>query len=385
MRTKKKTPLRLRPLLLALGLGLMAAAPPSQAQLMDLLKNLAPTSAGVVKQSEAAASAGPPDAAPVQGKKAAEIEAELAPDRQCNRPQEKFNIAEKLVEFGGAEAALRLQRLVESDYKYDDIKPEDRKLLRYLAQTTVWVPVWLESKLGAAFDLVGARQGELTPIEEQTFAEVRQRAGKFYALTTDFPGEINLSLNPELADGAFAKFGGRVQISRNMLQLMDDKRLGADFVLAHEMAHVYKRHEIKRMQFQLISSRDGWELGKKVLQRAQRGPSFEPLRDGLFMLSTVPQLISFVQSMQLRFSSEQELEADACAARWLKASSEDPSKAWVEFREAFAQGSGEQTYGQTHPPTSEREANFIRRVESKPGTPKTTVATTTVAKKPKAK
>jgi Zn-dependent protease with chaperone function len=340
-----------------------------QAQLIDLLKSLAPTAAGIVQKNEDAASAALTGAATPggpQGKKAADIETELAPDRQCNRPQEKFNISEKLMEFGGAEASLRLQRLVESDYKYDDIQPEDRKLLRYLAQTTVWVPVWLESKLGAAFDLIGGRPGELTPIEEQTFAEVRQRAGKFHALTTDFPGEINLSLNPELADGAFAKFGGRVQISRNMLQLMDDKRLGADFVLAHEMAHVYKRHEIKRLQYQLISSRDGWELGKKVLQRAQRGPSFEPLRDGLFMLSTVPALITFVQTMQLRFSSEQELEADACAARWLKASAQDPSTAWLEFRDAFAQGSGEQTYGQTHPPTSEREANFIRKVEGKP-------------------
>lgn len=350
------------------ALGLLTSLA-CQAQLIDLLKSLAPTAAGVVKQNEAAASTALADAATPgrpQGKTAADIETELAPDRQCMRPQEKFNISEKLIEFGGAEAALRLQRLVESEYKYDDIQPEDRKLLRYLAQTTIWIPVWLESKLGAAFDLVSGRQGELTPIEEQTFAEVRQRAGKFHALTTDFPGEINLGLNPELADGAFAKFGGRVQISRNMLQLMDDKRLGADFLLAHEMAHVYKRHELKRLQFQLISSRDGWELGKKVLQRAQRGASFEPLRDGLFMITTVPALITFVQSMQLRFSSEQELEADACAARWLKASSQDPSKAWLEFRDSFAQGSGEHTYGQTHPPTSEREANFIRKVEGKP-------------------
>jgi Zn-dependent protease with chaperone function len=355
-----------------------------QAQLIDLLKSLGPTSAGIVKQTEAAAG----DAPAAVMKSEQQIDAELAPDRQCNRPQEKFNIAEKVIEFGGTEASLRLQRLVESDYEYDDIQPEDRKLLRYLAQTTVWVPVWLESKLGSAFDLIGARQGELTPIEEQTFADVRERAGKFHALTTDFPGEIKLSLNPDLADGAFAKFGGRIQLSRNMVQTMDDKRLGADFLLAHEMAHVYKRHEVKRLQFQLISSRDGWKLGKKLLQRAQRGPNFEPLRDGLFMITAVPALISFVQSMQLRFSSEQELEADACAARWLKASAQDPSKAWLEFRDSFAQGTGEQTYGQTHPPTSEREANFIRKVEGKPAPAKGSGAKQVIAQpgaKPKPK
>jgi Zn-dependent protease with chaperone function len=357
---RKTTPMRLRPLLTTV-LALLASTP-SQAQLIDLLKSLGPTSAGIVKQTDLAASGVPAGTM----KSEQQIDAELAPDRQCNRPQEKFNVTEKVIEFGGAEASLRLQRLLESDFKYDDIKPEDRKMLRYLAQTTVWIPVWLESKLGTAFDLAGGRTGELTPVEEQTFAEVRQRADKFHALTTDFPGEIKLSLNPDLADGAFAKFGGRIQISRNMVQTMDDKRLGADFLLAHEMAHIYKRHEVKRMQFQLISSRDGWELGKKLLQRSQRGASFEPLRDGLFLLTTTPQLISFVQSMQLRFSGEQELEADACAALWLKASAEDPSKAWVEFRDAFAQGTGEQSYGQTHPPTSEREANFVRKVAGKP-------------------
>lgn len=355
------------PRLLLLGAAL-AYAPASQAQL-DWLKSLAPTGAGKPQAADQAASAGQLDTQRLVSRKSErEIEAELAPDRQCNRPQERFNIAEKLAEYGGAEAALRLQKLIESDFKFDDISPEDRRMLRYLAQTTVWLPVEVETRLGALFDLAGSvgggAAGELTPLEKDSLDEIQAHSAKFRALTTDFPGEISLKLNPELGDGAFAKFGGRIQLSRSMLQTMTERPAGADLLLAHEMAHVYKRHAVKHLQFSLLSSREGWELGKKVLQRAQRGTQVDIFRDGLFTLTVVPQLISFVRGLQLTFNQEQELEADACAALWLRATRQDPARAWREYREAFAASSGSagpESYGSSHPSTAEREANFMRR------------------------
>ncbi len=371
----KTTPTRRAAALLAAGLLL---ALPAQAQLLELLKNLAPTAAGIpAKPAEPAASAAlntlstANSKTPEAAARKAQIEIELAPDRQCKKPQEKFNIAEKLMDYGGSEAALRLERLIASDFKYDDITKEDRELLRYLAQTTVWVPVELEARLGSAFDLVSSRGGDaLTPVEEDAFKDVQGQLGKFRALTTDFPADPKLRMNPELADGAFAKFGGLIQISRTMLQTMSERPAGADLLLAHELAHVYKRHAVKRMQFELLSSRDGWELAKKVLQRANRGASFDPLRDGLFAVTVVPQLIAFVRNLQLNFSSEQELEADACAAHWLKAAGQNPTLAWNEFRDSMAaSGGNEQGYARTHPPTAEREANFIIKVTAKPAPP----------------
>lgn len=347
--------------LLTAALGL-AFAHPSHAQLGDLLKSLAPTSAGVVKQVEDAASG------PTAGKgpaNAAAIEAELAPDRQCNRPQEKFNILDKLIEYGGTEAQLRLQRLIESDLEYDKLTPEDKAMLRYLAKTTIWVPVWLEDKLGAAFDLTASRSGEaLTPLEEDSFAEVRKRSERFKALAADFPGDIKLSVNPELADGAFAKFGGRILLSRVMLQLMESNPVGADFLLAHEMSHVYKRHDLKSLQFQLISGKDGWSVAKKVLARAQRGASFDPVRDTFMLVTTVPTLVKMVRNMQQTFTNEQELEADACAVLWLRGVTEDPAKGWAEYRSKFAQSSAENSYGATHPPTAVRDGNVQLRVRA---------------------
>lgn len=374
--------------------GSLYLVPPAQAQLLELLKTLAPTAAGIpTKPAEPAASA-PINAlstlnagSPTAAARKAQIEVELAPDRQCKKPQEKFNIAEKLMEYGGSEATLRLERLIASDFKYDDISKEDREMLRYLAQTTVWVPVELESRLGSAFDLANSRGGDaLTPVEEEAFKDVQGQLGKFRALTTDFPADPKLRMNPELADGAFAKFGGLIQISRTMLQTMSERPAGADLLLAHELAHVYKRHAVKRMQFELLSSRDGWELAKKVLQRANRGASFDPIRDGLFAVTVVPQLIAFVRHLQLNFSSEQELEADACAAHWLKAAGQNPTLAWNEFRDGMAVSAGnEQGYARSHPPTSEREANFVTKISAKPGVEKPTAGTRAAAPKPAGK
>lgn len=346
MNTRKSLPLTL------ILLGLLAT--PASAQLIDLIKQLGSTGAGVLSQLDQAASA--PRG---QQKTAAEIEAELAPDRQCKRLQERFNIVEKAFEYGGNEANLRLQRLIESDYKYNELTDEDRLLLRYLAKTTVWLPASLELRLGGITDDISGSPAELSELQRLAYDDLLQQADKFRRMTQDFPGEVSIKLNPSLSDGAFAKFGGRIQISPTMLNLMSEHSLGAEFVLAHEMAHIYKRHAIKHLQFSLLSSKEGWELGKKLLGRAQRGASFDPFRDGYFAAVTVPQLVTYVRGMQLRFNSEQELEADACAAQWLKLATIEPSDAWASFSSAFASGG----YSSEHPATDERALNFAKRLD----------------------
>lgn len=355
------------------GSVFLLAAEAAQAQLSDLFKMLAPTSAGVIRQADTAAS-GPGAAAPatlaapgqapaMRGKKsAAEIAAELAPDRQCQKVQEKFDISEKLMDYGGTEASLRLQALVDSDFKYSDLSDDDRRMLRYLAQTTVWVPASVEQRLGSLADELSGRPPELKDLQRLALDELQQQSQKFRQLTQDFPGEVGIRVNPELADGAFAKFGGRIQISTSMLNLMSENTLGAEFVLAHEMAHIYKRHALKHLQFSLLSSKDGWELGKKLLARAQRGASFDPLRDGVFFTFTIRELVNYVRGMQQHFNDEQELEADACAAQWLRLAAVDPSSAWDSFRSAFATGS----YDAEHPATEERAKNFARRLVFEP-------------------
>lgn len=382
------TPFASLPRLLA-ALLLGGAAGAAQAQLGGLFEKLVPPA---LKASEPAAATAAPSGtkpapssdlpaaatrnstsaaiadgtAPPGNKKAKDIAAEMAPDRLCNRPQERFNVAEKLAEYGGTEATLRLERLIASDYKYSDLTPQDREMLKYIAQTTVWVPVEVESALGSAFELVGGSKGGLTEADEINRDKVAQRLDKLKETVKDFPSSVKLVVDPKMADGAAAKFGGVLQVSKPFMETMVDKPQGGDLVLAHELSHIYKRHAIKRMQFELISTSEGWELAKKLLGRAMKGAQTNAIQDGLFMMTTTPKLVSFVRNLQLKFTSEQELEADACSVVWLRASGVDPAPAWDQFVAAFASADTQPSgYAGSHPPTAEREANYRVKLSGK--------------------
>ncbi len=354
------------------GLACLVSAMPSQAQFGDLLKRIVPgagqASAPAPSDAGVPAARGTPSAALADGSQGVAplkgVQLELPPDRQCTRPQERFNIAEKLVEYGGAEASLRLERLIASDYKLSDLSPQDRQMLQYIARTTIWVPVEVESALGKAYDIVSSGTGEsLTEADEMRKQDVQKRLDLLLGAVTDFPGSVKLVYGAKLADGAAAKFGGVILVSKRFLEAMAEKPAGADFVLAHEVSHVYKRHAIKHMQFTLISTDEGWELAKKLLARGMRGTQTNLIQDGLFMVTTTPKLIEFVRGLQLKFSSEQELEADACSVVWMRARNIDPSPAWDEFETAFAVSNAAPTsYGTSHPPTATRKANVKAKV-----------------------
>jgi|GEM_PF-2850815 len=367
------------------ALALLGAAAPGHAQFGDLLNRIVPglgqPAAPGSTEPPANAGASPPNAgAPPAGmasKSAAMadgsqgvsplkgVKVDLPPDRQCNRPQERFNIAEKLLEYGGTEAALRLERLIKSDFKYSDLTPQDRQMLQYIARTTIWVPVEVESALGTAYNAVTANTGDpLTESEELRLQDVQKRLDLLLGAVTDFPGSVKLLFEPKLADGAAAKFGGVILLSRRFLETMAEKPAGADFVLAHELSHVYKRHAIKQMQFTMISSDEGWDLAKKLLARGMQGTQSNVIQNTLFTVTTIPRLIEFVRGLQLKFGSEQELEADACSVVWMRAKNIDPSPAWDEFESAFAVANAAPTdYGSTHPPTADRKANVKAKVK----------------------
>lgn len=357
-----------------LGLHLAVASGPAHAQLGGLLEKLIPPA---LRASEPARPAPPAlpaagtESQVIAGEAAAprarkDIRAEMQPDVDCSRPQERFNVAEKLAEYGGAEASLRLQRLVESDYRYSDLKPEDREMLQYVARTTVWVPPEVESRLGAAFTGGGAwfRAGgsnALSELDKAALADIESRLNLLRGTVSDFPGSITLSVNKQLPDGAFARFGGVIELSERFLTGLTEAPAAADFLLAHELSHVYKRHAMKDLQFKLISSEEGWELGRKVLQRALRGLQVDPLRDGIFLMTTVPALVDFVRKLQLKFGRDQELEADACSKVWMGRAGIDAFRSFDAYRATLGATTEQpDRYAASHPSDAEREARFKR-------------------------
>ncbi len=340
---------------------------PAQAQIADFLKalpKLAPPGAGI-KPEPLVPRQGVEDAAVVSPP--SNYESEMAPDLNCSRPREKFNIAEKLTEYGGTAATLRLQRLLASGQDYGTLKPEDKQLLRYMAQTSIWVPPEVEVKLATVFqeagNLFGRRVEPLTELQTLALEDVQKRMQRLRAVVSEYPAEIRLDVDKQLADGAFARFGGLIQISERFLNGLGDAGPGADFLLAHEISHVYKRHALKQVQFQLISSSEGWKLARQVLSGLSGAPlggggTLEQLGNQLTTLSTVPALIEFTRSVQTRYGKEQEFEADACATVWLKAAGTDPVQAWTQYQAAL--GASAQ-YSEEHPSTEDRQQRFMAR------------------------
>ena len=291
---------------------------------------------------------------------------DIAPDRQCSKPQEKFNIFEKAVEYGGKEAEARLQRLITSDLRFENLTREDRALLKFIAQTTVWVPVEVEHRIVAIGGVFSGKGKGSTESLEMSREKVEGRVKRIKATLKDFPGDIRVAIDPAQPDGAYAKFGGDIVIAADFAEQMAEHPIGGDFVLAHELSHVYKRHPIKRLQFELVSTSEGWKLARKLLGRATGANDSNLLANASFIAVDMPKLYSVIKAMHLTFSREQELEADACTAIWLKAIGDDPAPAWKDFVAHYAakDNHAKTAYGSTHPPTSERAQNFAAKLAS---------------------
>jgi len=343
---------------------LLAFTNPAGGQVPDVFKSILPGLKHTPAGGTPPATTLPPDAASAPRQKSdQEIRSEIAPDITCTKPRERFNVAEKVAEYGGTAASLRLQRLVSTDMQFSDLSEEDRRLLNYLATTTVWVPAEIEAKVAAVYDTAtgpfGSRPSP-APLQREALASIEEKLARLRLAVAEYPAEIRLVLNPKLADGAFARLGGIIQLSTRFLNGLADAEQGADFLLAHEVSHVYKRHAIKQIQFLLISSSEGWSLAKKLLQRASRGTQVDLMGDGVFALTTVPKIIEFVRSVQIKFGREQELEADACSTVWLKALQIDPYKAWEQYHATL--GANDTAYSLEHPTYEERLSRFKEKV-----------------------
>lgn len=294
-----------------------------------------------------------------------DVESELAPDKTCSKPRERFDVSEKLLSYGGEAAELRLQQLVKSGYKYSDLTADDKKMLEYLAKTTVWVPPSIEVKLAHLFTLKEA--AELTPYEEKALAGLDEKLSTLKSdAVANYPEEVKLKIDEELQDGAFAKFGGVILLSKNYLDSLSEAGEGADFLLAHEISHVYKRHAMKSMQFKLVSSEEGWKLAQALLGQEGVGGSLSPAamaQKAVYYAKTIPALIDYVKNTRIEYAQNQEFEADACAALWLRAINVEPKQSWRKYQDVLGLYQG---YTPTHPSTQDREKNFMDVVLKNP-------------------
>lgn len=166
---------------------------------------------------------------------------------------------------------------------------------------------------------------------------VRNRAHRFEvtALVQDHPT-------------AFALPGGFLFVSPSLVELCGHDRDETAFVVAHEMAHVIRRHAVNRVLREMA-------LSAASLASPARG-----------WLAPLIRRVGF-QWLESAYSQEQEFEADALGLLLSRAAGFDPRGAIrlldrLRALDPASDGAGLGTYFSTHPPLPDRIASLRSRL-----------------------
>ena len=219
--------------------------------------------------------------------------------------------------------------------------------------------VW-QSVTGSEEDAIRAEQG----VGRDMAAAVREQAhGSAPLEVQSFLEEIAAALaarvrNPvhrfevsALAGGhptAFALPGGFVFVAPALVDLARRDRDEIAFVIAHEMAHVIRRHAIDRL------------LGQKAITAAALAtPAARTLAPWVRQVG--------FQWLEKAYSREQEFEADELGGRLMRAAGFDPLGAVRVLRrlggiDAGSDPAGLGAYLSTHPPVDERIRELRERL-----------------------
>jgi predicted Zn-dependent protease len=184
-----------------------------------------------------------------------------------------------------------------------------------------------------------ANQALLDEIAGKLAAVVRNRLHRFQmtAIETDRPT-------------AFALPGGFIFIARSLMQLCNRNKDDIAFVLAHEMAHVIRRHAIERLLQQKAVS-------AVALVSPARGALASWIRN------------AGLQGLERAYSQDEEFEADELAVLLMRASGFDTAGA-IRMLQCLGELDrshdplGLNRYLSTHPPLEERVIR-LRRLASK--------------------
>jgi predicted Zn-dependent protease len=175
--------------------------------------------------------------------------------------------------------------------------------------------------------------GKLTPV-------VRNRLHRFQMT----------AINPD-QPSAFALPGGFIFVAESLVQLCNRSRDEVAFVLAHEMAHVIRRHAIDRL------------LQQKVLSAlALASPGRGALAAWIRQIG--------VQGLARAYSQDQEFEADELGLLLMRAAGFDPAGAIRLLRrlETLEAAPGPlDPYVSTHPRVEDRVSRLHRLIDGKRG------------------
>ena len=222
-----------------------------------------------------------------------------------------------------------------------------------------------EAQLGAQYhpQFVAEFGGEMTGPQAQYVEQVGQNIAVQSGLA-NAQSAFNVTLLNSSVDNAFAVPGGYVYITRQLVNLMNNEAELAG-VMGHEVGHVAARHSARRQQAaqrnQLLGVL-GQVLAGAVLGNSALGQL------GQQIAGSAPQLAT------LRYSRNQELEADQLGVRYLKGAGYDPRAMATVLQSLAAQNSLDSQlqgrdatipeWASTHPDPAGRVQNALQLANS---------------------
>lgn len=326
--------------------GLMMGSPQGQAQVRDSLQGLGRAAQDLIKGGSTKTSATTAHAS----------------DRSC----EKFFEATSLLDNARELGTLAAQRLLQMGTTNPASLSKDTTF-KNAAKHQLWVPLEIEERVGAEHhrtlskDFEVLTEDSLEERDQLEFAKTKDILTKLIAhLPADQPYKFRLALleardNSTDDANAFAAPAGYIYLTRAAAR-RDPEVI--TMLLAHEIAHVTKRHYTRWLQAQLVdSATEGDQLMKMI------GGSRTDL-------DRVLKRIDMLGLRFTRFHIDQELESDACATRLAAAQADfDVQKGAKAFLALLAsEGTVKKETGKrqiepfdkAHPSYEERTATLTR-------------------------
>ncbi len=245
------------------------------------------------------------------------------------------------------------------------ITPAQKKTfasLRVLARQKVWMPVSAEQKVGEWLDQKYRKEGLIAEPDglprnlRPRFAQAQTLLNDLVAqLPADNPYTFKLAVTEETESNAYVSPGGFVYVTKGLLQ---DKALDRNDIalrLAHEVAHLTRRHALKEYQVKAI---DAMEVSKTLR------PMLDIAKDPVKGMESVFGTMTAAQLMFQRFDQVQELEGDACGTYLLARMPGVDAKAAVQRFINQRQGTAsEKGWGASHPAPEERELVMTAQID----------------------
>lgn len=224
-------------------------------------------------------------------------------DPLCETPIAPFGLTDNAGSLLLLAGKLKLTNITNNLQQGGQAPMPIKEIIKVAARQLNWLPQPLEI-------MVGERDKEKFSIldnnnkHKDLYTKAQAALNAIVSsLPADLPYKFQIFVIDDGGENAIALPGGIILIQRRLFAAGSDR---ANFMIAHEIAHVLQRHQTRATQAKLIDGVTTFEQLSKVMSSTQHASGAEILAHA-----------SGLKNMVLNYSVQQELQADSCALRWV--------------------------------------------------------------------